>query len=137
VEGGEGGWGGGGGEGRAGEGGALDEPLLVGGEPVDPRGDQRLQGLRNALRTAAVPERMCDLLEEQRIALRPLEHTRPFHCGHLATLEERVHQLLAFGRAERSEVDRARTANAAAPRGTGVEQLGPGHRDDQDWNAPE
>src|SRR4051812_11922489 len=46
---------------------ALQRVLLLGREAVDPRGDQRLDRVRDALGHGAVLEHARDLLEEKRV----------------------------------------------------------------------
>ena len=117
--------------------GGLEHALLTRLQPVDPGGDQGLNAVGDAVELLVLPEHAGDLLEEQRVALRPLEHERPLGGRHLGSCEQRIGESAALGRVERPELDRARAANAAAPGGARVEQVRARDRDDQHRDVAE
>ena len=86
---------------------ALQELFLLGRQRVDARRDQRLNRVGNALAVgAALREHPDRLLEEERVALRLLEHHRPLRLGKPALRQQSVGELLALVRIERRELDR-------------------------------
>ena len=112
--------------------GALQQPLLVPGQPVDARGDDRLQGVRDPLRGgAALEQHPRRLFDEERVALGLLQQHRALGVRELVIGEQRIEKLFALLRRERLELDRSRTQAPSAPAGTDVEELRPREADDQ------
>ena len=116
----------------------LQDGLLVRRQPIDPRSDQRLQGVRDPLRefrrrpALALVQHPDRLLEEERIPLGLREQRRPRLGIDGPVDRERVDELLALHSVERLELDRRRAQPAAAPTGTDVEQLGARESQDQE-----
>ena len=112
--------------------GALQQPLLVAGQPVDARRDDRLQRVRNPLRgRTALEQHPRRLLDEERIALGLLQQRPALGGRELVIGEQRVEELLALFRSERLELDRGRAQSPSTPAGPDVEQLRPREADDQ------
>ena len=116
---------------------ALENALLARLQPVDAGRDHRLDAVRDAVEPFVVPEHPHDLLEEERVALGPVEQERALCRRHLGPLEQGVREQLALGGVERRELDRARAPNAAAPGRTRVEEVGPRDGDDQHRDVAE
>ena len=115
----------------------LEHALLARLQPVDSGRDQRLHAVGDAVEPLVLAQHAGDLLDEQRVAFRPLEHERPLRRRHVGPREQGVRELAALPWVERGELDRARTPDAAAPGGARVEQVRPRDGDDQDRNVPE
>ena len=119
---------------------ALEERLCVRRQTVDACGDEGLQRVRHTIRRAvpdaALHEHSDGLLDEQRVALGPVERLLRERTWSLAgraceLVEELLHELGALLLRERLELDRRRAHAASPPPGTGVEELGSREADDQ------
>ena len=113
--------------------GVLQHELVVGVERVDLGGDQRLHRVRDPLERAAVragedPRR---LLEEQRVALGPLERECALRRRDVRMRQQRVDQLAALLGVQRAELERLGPRVAAAPARPRLEQVRPRDADDQ------
>ena len=105
-------------EDAADQGGVLERPLVEGVEPVDARGDQRLDGVGDALERAAllVGEHARRLLEEERVALGLLERERALRRRDVGVREQRVDQLAALLRRSASRARARARAGCRRPR---------------------
>ena len=111
---------------------ALWRSFFSSGNSVDSRSDQRLQAVGNAVQASAVAQRVRDLFQEERVSLCPFEHEAALDPRHVGPAQQRTRKFLALVVAERKKIDCTRVPDPAAPCGTGVEQLGPCDRNDQD-----
>ena len=118
---------------------AFDRPTLEHAalgrvELVEPRGEQRLDRRRHRDVAAAVGHHRDHLLDEERVAARGLENAAAQLVVDPAG--QGLDQLDRVLRTERLEQDVGRVQLAAAPGRTGIEQLRPGHADEQDRRVP-
>ena len=107
---------------------------------VDAGGDERLEGVRDAVRRP-VPRTPLDehadrLLDEERVALGSLQHLLRERRRHLARRarelgDELLDQELALLHGQRLELDRRRADAASSPPRPGVEELRAGEAEDQ------
>ena len=114
----------------------LEERLLGRRQRVDARRDQGLERVGDPLGpvlAVGLDEHPDRLLDEERVALGLLEQVGPRAAGlQPVARQQRVDQLLAFGRVQRVELDRGRAHPPSAPARAHVEQLGPGEADEQE-----
>ena len=123
---------------------ALEKRLPRRRQMVDARGDERLERVGDASRPAvpgAALEQHADrLLDEQRVALGPLEQLlrqrgRDLTRGSGELDDELLDEQLALVRRERLQLDRGRAHAPSAPPRPRVEQLGPGEAEDEKRRA--
>ena len=110
--------------------GTLQEPLLVAGQSIDARGDDRLQRVGDALRSA-LEQHPRGLLDEEWVALGLLQQRAPLGQRELMICEQGVEELLALLGRERLQLDGGGAQATPAPARTDVEQLRASETDDQ------
>ena len=113
---------------------ALKQRLRGRGQVVDPRRDQRLQGVRDAVGAtvvSALDEHPDGLLHKEWIALGAREHLAWQRRGRRNLLEQLLDEEEALVLGQRLELDRCRPHTAAAPAGPRVEKLGPSEAEDE------
>ncbi len=115
------------------DGGVLEQPLLGCAQPVDARGDDALQGLRQAELVGRSPfaVEVGELLCVERISTGALEQRLLILDGEERRLEEESDQARRLVRVERDECERGRVQLATAPAGPALEELGPCRRHDE------
>ena len=114
----------------------LDDAPLVGAQPVETGGEQRVDRVRH--RGATVLERGGQqLLEEQRVPGRGVEDRRPSFGRERDVGREPVDERLRVAGRQSVQQDRRRVEAPARPLGPRVEQLGPREREHEDRRARE
>ena len=104
----------------------LQEALLGVGQPVDPRGEHRAQRVGDARRLGQVPllgHRPRQLLEEERVTVRPVEDGAHERLRQLRAGDHVAHQREAVALAQRRQHDR-RHALRRTPAGPPVRPVG-------------
>ena len=104
----------------------ADDRPRVGRQPVDPRRDQRLDGVRDPHGHSLAPlgEHADRLLDEQRVALGLLQEGAADVVGQHRVRGEGVDEHLDLALGQRPEVDRDRPAPPSSPARPRLEQLG-------------
>jgi hypothetical protein len=114
----------------------LDERLVLGGERVEPRGDDPLHVLgqrRVVTRShAALGDHACVLLGIERVSPRAREEGSLSLRGHDRLLEQAAQEARDVFIGERREGDSGRVRLAPAPAGPALEQLRPSGADDKE-----
>ncbi len=120
------------------DGSVLNERFLAGGEPIEARGDESLQGLGQPQlrvgRGTLLLDHPSELLRVQGVAAGAFEQLRLKVSGEDCPLEQRMNEPSRLVIRERRERDRERVRLPSAPAGTPRDELGPGGADDEERN---